>query len=67
MGLDPKHAKNFNKTVVDNYFRKQQWFNEKYGGILSEQEWNMDEKGCQFGGGYTNNQIQYLFPVKAKD
>jgi len=56
-GLDPKCAKNFNKTVVTDYFGKREWFNTKYGGIPPEQEWNMDEKGCQFGGGQTNNQI----------
>lgn len=66
-GLDPKRAKNFNKTVVNDYFEKRQLFNDKYGGIPPEQEWNMDEKGCQFGGGRTNNQTRFLFPVNAKD
>ena len=66
-GLDPKRAKNFNKTVVNDYFGKRQWFNTKYGGIPPEQEWNMDEKGYQFGGGRTNNQTRYLFSVKTKD
>ena len=66
-GLDPKRANNFNKTVVSDYFAKRQWLNEKYNGIPPEQDWNMDEKGCQFGGGCRNNQTRFLFAVKAKD
>lgn len=66
-GLDPKRANNFNKAVVHDYFEKRQWLNEKYGGIPLEQEWNMDEKGCQFGGGRTNGQTRYLFSVGDKE
>jgi len=47
MGLDLKCTNNFNKMVVSDYFAKQQWLNEKYNGIPPEQDWNMDEKGCQ--------------------
>ena len=66
-GLDPKRANNFNKTIVDDYFEKRQWLNEKYGGIPPEQDWNMDEKGCQFGGGRTNNPTKFIFPANTKD
>jgi len=27
----------------------------------------MDEKGCQFGGGCTNNQTRFIFPFNAKE
>lgn len=50
-GLDPKHAKNFNKTMVLDYFEKRGNLNNRYNGIPPEQDWNMDEKGLQMGGG----------------
>lgn len=66
-GLDPKRANNFNKTVVEDYFEMRRWLNDQHDGIPPEQDWNMDEKGCQFGGGRTNNQTRYLFSVNAKE
>jgi len=41
--------------VVADYFEKRKKLNDKYGGIPPEQDWNMDEKGLQMGGGWKNN------------
>lgn len=60
-GLDPKRAKNFNKTVVLDYFEKRKKLNDKYDGIPPEQDWNMDEKGLQMGGGRKNSGRKFLF------
>ena len=48
-GLDPKRAQAFNETTV----RKHQEELERalYPGIKSSNIYNMDEKGCQRGGG----------------
>ena len=66
-GLDPKRAKNFNKANVSDYFEKRKKLNDKYDGIPPEQDWNMDEKGCQMGGGHKNNGRTYFFTHTQKD
>ena len=66
-GLDPKRAKNFNKANVSDYFEKRKKLNDKYDGIPPEQDWNMDEKGCQMGGGRKNNGRTYFFTRTQKD
>jgi hypothetical protein len=66
-GLDPKRAKNFNRANVLDYFEKRKKLNDKYGNIPPEQDWNMDEKGCQMGGGRKNNGRKYLFTRHQKD
>ena len=66
-GLDPKQAKNFNKTVVADYFEKRKKLNDKYNGIPPEQDWNMDEKGLQMGGGRKNNGRKFIFSRATKN
>lgn len=58
--LDPKRAKSFNYPVVKDYF-------EKLDAIIAEHDipveniYNMDEKGCQLGGGRKQGRRKYLF------
>ena len=58
--LDPKRAKSFNYPVVKDYF-------EKLGEVIREYDipieniYNMDEKGCQLGGGRKQGRRKYLF------
>ena len=59
--LDPKRAKNFNKTIINDYFDKWEELNEQYGGIPPEHIWNMDEKGIQMGGGRKNSGKGYFY------
>ena len=66
-GLDPKHAKSFNKTVVLDYFEKRKNLNDRYNGIPPEQDWNMDEKGIQMGGGQKNSGRKYIFVCNRKE
>ena len=49
-GLDPKCAKVFNLPVVNQYFDELKGLVESHG-IPIENIYNMDEKGCQRGGG----------------
>jgi hypothetical protein len=49
-GLDPKHAKAFNCPVVNQYFDELTELVESLG-IPIKNIYNMDEKGCQRGGG----------------
>ena len=60
-GLDPKHAKNFNCAIVGDYFTKHKQLEEKYNGIPPENQWNMDEKGVQMGGGCKNDGCKFFF------
>ena len=60
-GLDPKRAQNFNRTVVAEYFGSRQQLEERYGGIPPEHHWNMDEKGCQMGGGRQGSGMKFIF------
>ncbi|KAH9988277.1 hypothetical protein BJV74DRAFT_756327, partial [Russula compacta] len=49
-GLNPKQAKAFNRSVVNCFFDKLSKI-VKEAGIPPENIYNMDEKGCQRGGG----------------
>jgi hypothetical protein len=59
-GLDPKHAQNFNPTVVKRHF-------QLLGDFLSAHDipwdnvYNMDEKGIQLGGGRKLDNTKYLY------
>ena len=60
--LDPKHAKNFNKTVINDYFDQLERLHARFpGGIPPQHIWNMDEKGIQMGGGWKTSGRKYLF------
>ncbi|KIL58860.1 hypothetical protein M378DRAFT_85848, partial [Amanita muscaria Koide BX008] len=59
--LDPKRARNFNKTVVTDYFNLRRDVEERYGPIPPEHHYNMDEKGIQMGGGRKNDGTKYIF------
>jgi len=48
-GLDPKRAQAFNETTVRDHF--EQLAKALYPGIKPSNLYNMDEKGCQRGGG----------------
>ena len=48
-GLDPKRAQAFNETTVREHFK--QLAVALYPGIKPSNLYNMDEKGCQRGGG----------------
>ncbi|EGO20109.1 hypothetical protein SERLADRAFT_373548 [Serpula lacrymans var. lacrymans S7.9] len=64
--LDPKRAKNFNRTVVADYFAQRKQLNDMYGGIPPEHDWNMDEKGIQMGGGRKGDGTKYFYNRKQK-
>ncbi|KAF9509457.1 hypothetical protein BS47DRAFT_1301458, partial [Hydnum rufescens UP504] len=49
--LDPKHAWCFNYSTVQDYFGKLKAILVEYD-IPWENVCNMDEKGCQLGGGH---------------
>lgn len=49
-GLDPKRVQAFNRPTVEKYFKKVRKIIERYQ-IPWENIYNMDEKGCQRGGG----------------
>jgi len=60
--LDPKRAKNFNETVISDYFDKLESLYAHFsGGIPPKHIWNMDEKGIQLGGGQKNSNKKYLY------
>lgn len=60
--LDPKRAKNFNETVINDYFDKLEELHGRYpGGIPPEHIWNMDEKGIQMGGGRKKSSKKFYF------
>ena len=59
-GLDPKRAKAFNHPVVNRYFDELNKLVESHG-ILIENIYNMDEKGCQRGGGKKSSRRKYLY------
>ncbi|KAG6897109.1 hypothetical protein C0992_004041, partial [Termitomyces sp. T32_za158] len=61
-GLDPKHAENFNRTTVADYYKHWSELEERYPqGIPPEHKWNMDKKGLQFGGGCQNSGKKYFY------
>ena len=59
-GLDPKHAKAFNCPVVNWYFDEFKELVESHG-IPIKNIYNMDEKGCQRGGGKKTSCRKYLY------
>jgi hypothetical protein len=60
-GLDPKRAQAFNRTVVSHHFDLLKEVIEK-NGIPWENMYNMDEKGCQRGGGRKASSRKYFVP-----
>jgi len=58
--LDPKRARSFNYPVVKDYFDKLDDVIKKHD-IPVENIYNMDEKGCQLGGGRKQGRRKYLF------
>lgn len=66
-GLDPKRAQNFNRTAVEEYFKLRRELEEKYDGIPPEHHWNMDEKGCQMGGGRQGSGMKFIFSSEDKE
>jgi hypothetical protein len=59
-GLDPKCAQAFNRTVVADFFTLLKGLIDEHQ-IPLENIWNMDEKGCQLGGGRKNSAQKYFF------
>ena len=59
-GLDPKRAKAFNRPVVNRYFNEFAEIVQTHG-IPIENVYNMDEKGCQRGGGKRSSRRKYLY------
>lgn len=60
-GLDPKRAQSFNCTTVKNHFELlAKVLNDL--GIPWENVWNMDEKGCQRGGGRKRSAEKFFIP-----
>ena len=67
MKLNPKHVKNFNETVINDYFDQLEQLNARFpGGIPPKHIWNMDKKGIQMGGSWKNSGRKYLFPKHKK-
>jgi hypothetical protein len=64
-GLDPKRAKAFNRPVVNRYFDELASLTESLG-IPIENIYNMDEKGCQRGGGKRGTRRKYLYSRKQR-
>ena len=60
-GLDPKRAQAFNRPVVGRYFKQLDDLVKKYD-IPMENLYNMDEKGCQRGGGRKASSRKYFVP-----
>ena len=59
-GLDPKRAKNFNRTNVEAHFRQLEQL-VKGKNIPWSNVYNMDEKGIQLGGGRKGFSTKYFF------
>ena len=64
--LDPKRARSFNYPVVQDYFEKLQAVIMTHD-IPVENIYNMDEKGCQLGGGRKGRRKKYLFGRQNRD
>jgi hypothetical protein len=60
MALDPKRAMCFNYTSIKSYFEQLKVVIETHK-IPWENVYNMDEKGCQLGGGRKGRRQKYLF------
>jgi len=59
-GFDPKRAKAFNRPVVSRYFDELTKLAESLG-IPLQNIYNMDEKGCQRGGGKRSSRRKYFY------
>jgi hypothetical protein len=64
-GLDPKRAKAFNKPVVNRFFDELSKIIEE-NVIPPENIYNMDEKGCQRGGGKKSARRKYFYSRKQR-
>lgn len=64
-GLDPKRAKAFNCPVINRYFDELTSLIESMG-IPIENIYNMDEKGCQRGGGKKGCRRKYFYSRKQR-
>ncbi|KIK74460.1 hypothetical protein PAXRUDRAFT_175655 [Paxillus rubicundulus Ve08.2h10] len=62
-GLDPKRAQSFNRKTVEDHFTLLGVLMDKYE-IPWENVYNMDEKGCQHGGGCGQSRLKYLLSHK---
>ncbi|KAG1836965.1 hypothetical protein F4604DRAFT_1601997, partial [Suillus subluteus] len=60
-GLDPKCAQNFNKATITEYFDMCKTLDNELEGIPPEHNWNVDEKGCQMGGGRKGDNSKFIF------
>lgn len=60
-GLDPKRGQAFNRPVVGRHFNLLLQMVRKHG-IPVENIYNMDEKGCQRGGGRKQSGRKYFVP-----
>lgn len=58
-GLDPKRAQAFNKPVVNRHFDLLTQIISRFD-IPVENIYNMDEKGCQRGGGHQYSGLKYF-------
>ncbi|KAH7922725.1 DDE-domain-containing protein, partial [Leucogyrophana mollusca] len=58
-GLDPKRGQYFNRTAVKNHFDLLREVMEEHN-IPWENVYNMDEKGCQHGGGRGQSRLKHL-------
>jgi len=59
--LDPKHAKNFNKSIIHDFFDKYEGIHVDVDGVPPQHLWNEDEKGVQMGGGRKNSGKKFYF------
>ena len=64
-GLDLKHAKAFNRPVVNCYFDELTNLVKSFN-IPIENIYNMDEKGCQRGGGKNRRRRKLLYSRKQR-
>jgi hypothetical protein len=63
--LDPKRARCFTRAAVTHYFELLQKVIKEHD-IPMENMYNMDEKGCQLGGGRKGRRKKYLFARHSK-
>ncbi|KAG6852443.1 hypothetical protein C0991_011921 [Blastosporella zonata] len=61
-GLDPKRARTFNFTTVNDHFKKLMEHMREYG-IPWENMYNMDEKGIQMGGGRKGKGEKFIYVI----
>ena len=64
-GLDPKRAQAFNKPTIRKHFHRLHQLIQKHS-IPVENIYNMDEKGCQRGGGRKGSSQRYFIPRRRR-